>query len=150
MCYHVASAWYVRWAFPGSWSVTDQPSAGGGVSLAGPGLEQRVRGGGGVASSVCVCWRGAQLQKQMHGRSSQPEESGLPARRGFQGMLWLHCRCTRPPADTNMSRRPLRGNAQQLHTLMGAPQISMHLNQMIVQARHHWCNSRIDKCCSLR
>ena len=54
MCYHVASAWYVRWAFPGSWSVTDQPSAGGGVSLAGPGLEQRVRGGGGVASSVCV------------------------------------------------------------------------------------------------
>ena len=35
-------------------------------------------------------------------------------------------------------------------TAMGAPQISMHLNQMIVQARHHGCNSRIDKRCSLR
>ena len=35
-------------------------------------------------------------------------------------------------------------------TAVGAPQLSMHLNQMIVQARHHGCNSRIDKRCSLR
>ena len=34
--------------------------------------------------------------------------------------------------------------------LPGAPQLSVHVNQMIVKAKHHWCNSRIDKCCSLR
>ena len=34
--------------------------------------------------------------------------------------------------------------------LPGAPQLSVHVNQMIAKAKHHWCNSRIDKCCSLR
>ena len=34
--------------------------------------------------------------------------------------------------------------------LLGAPQLSEQINQMIVRATHHWCNSRIDKCCSLR
>ena len=46
---------------------------------------------------------------------------------------------------------PLVGNArQQQKRLPGAPQLSVHVNQMIVKAKHHWCNSRIDKCCSLR
>ena len=31
-----------------------------------------------------------------------------------------------------------------------APQLSVQINQMIDKAKHHWCNSRIDKCCSLR
>ena len=31
-----------------------------------------------------------------------------------------------------------------------APQLSEQVNQMIAKAKHHWCNSRIDKCCSLR
>ena len=34
--------------------------------------------------------------------------------------------------------------------LLGAPQLSEQINQMIDKAKHHWCNSRIDKCCSLR
>ena len=31
-----------------------------------------------------------------------------------------------------------------------APQLSEQINQMVDKAKHHWCNSRIDKCCSLR
>ena len=48
-------------------------------------------------------------------------------------------------------RTPLVGHARRLQMHMQvAPQLSVHVNQMIAKAKHHWCNSRIDKCCSLR
>ena len=47
-------------------------------------------------------------------------------------------------------RRPLQATPANKMWLPVAPQLSVHVNQMIAKAKHHWCNSRIDKCCSLR
>ena len=65
----------------------------------------------------------------------------------------VNTRTLPPPAHTDGagSMHALWGNTRQLQLwLWDAPQLSVHVNQMIVQAKHHGCNSRIDKCCSLR
>ena len=79
------------------------------------------------------CWHSMAFRHACGHTATAPVDALPPAHTGAWSAETPHGQCT--PAAV---------------AAVGAPQLSMHINQMIVQARHHGCNSRIDKRCSLR